>query len=43
MGEDPMARPKDVFVHAYNRTRLGRREHVREHWRRHPHQYEFGF
>jgi len=31
-------RPKVVHVHSYVRTRLGRREHVRQHWRRLPRQ-----
>lgn len=35
--------PKDVHVCAYNRRRLGRPEHVREHWRRHPKQFTFVF
>lgn len=33
-------RPVDVHVNAYVRTRLGRREPVREHWRRWPRQLE---
>jgi len=41
--EAPMTRLKDVHVRDYDRTRLGRREHVREHWRSKPHQYTFSF
>ncbi len=38
--EDP---PKPVHVRAYQRTRLGQREHVREHWRSLPRQLELPF
>jgi len=34
------ARWKSVFVRAYVRFRLGRREHVCQHWRSHPGQME---
>jgi hypothetical protein len=30
------ARVKSVFVNAYTRIRLGRREWVSQHWRSHP-------
>jgi hypothetical protein len=40
---DTIWRVKDVHVCAYNRTLLGKREHMREHWRSHPHQYVFDF
>lgn len=30
------ARVKSVFVHAYTRLRLGKREMVCQHWRSHP-------
>jgi len=36
-------RPNLVHVRPYDRTRLGRREHVREHWRSWPRQLDFGF
>lgn len=36
-------RVKDVHVRAYERTRFGKQEHVREHWRTHPRQYVFDF
>lgn len=29
---------KDVFVRNYTRTRFGKEENVRQHWRSHPHQ-----
>lgn len=31
---------KSVFVHAYDRFRFGKWEHVRQHWRSHPGQLE---
>lgn len=34
---------KAVHVCSYERTRHGRREHVREHWRRWPGQLSFLF
>ena len=36
-------RVKDVHVCAYERTRWGKREHVREHYRSHPRQFAFDF
>lgn len=38
-----MAKEKLVRVRAYNRTRLGRKEHVREHTRSWPNQLSFDF
>lgn len=29
--------PRDVYVNEYDRTRNGRAEHVRDHWRSRPH------
>jgi hypothetical protein len=40
---DSMPPPKTVHVRAYDRTRFGHREHVREHWRSWPRQLSFGF
>ena len=34
---------KNVFVHAYVRFRLGRHEHVIQHWRSRPGQLAFAF
>jgi hypothetical protein len=39
----PMWRVKDVHVRNYQRTRMGKQERVREHWRSHPHQYVLRF
>ena len=36
-------RLKSVFVRAYLRTRLGRLEHVCQHWRSHPQQLKLPF
>jgi len=43
MDSNSIERVKDVHVRAYDRTRLGRRERVREHWRSHPRQLVFDF
>jgi hypothetical protein len=40
---DTIATAKAVHVRDYYRTRLGRREHVREHWRSWPGQLSFDF
>ena len=34
---------RGVFVHAYQRWRLGKREFVRQHWRSWPGQLTLGF
>ncbi|MDW5443672.1 hypothetical protein [Polaromonas sp. SM01] len=34
---------KNVFVRAYRRFRLGQWENVRQHYRSHPGQLDFGF
>jgi hypothetical protein len=40
---DTMSESKSVHVSAYERTRYGHLEHVREHWRSPPRQYLFDF
>lgn len=40
---DPMSTAKAVHVCSYQRTRFGRREYVREHWRSWPGQLSFDF
>lgn len=40
---EPIATAKAVHVCSYWRTRLGRREQVREHWRSWPGQLSFDF
>jgi len=41
--EKPISEPKAVHVCAYTRTRFGRLEYVREHWRSWPGQLAFDF
>ena len=41
--KDFISRPKDVFVRAYTRFRLGRWEPVCAHWRTRPRQLAFEF
>lgn len=41
--DEPMSRPKVVFVRAYVRFRFARLERVRAHWRSRPQQLTFGF
>jgi hypothetical protein len=41
--EKPISESKAVHVRSYERTRFGKKEHVREHWRSRPNQLSFDF